>query len=100
MKYLATRRKSSTMRIRIENAIWQFAKFYRKRFATNNPDVEPLTMSVAAVATFQALRHCGDAAEETDADGNVTWRVTPQFLQKTGGRVEPGPLVTFGPDVQ
>jgi hypothetical protein len=84
--------------VRIENAIWQFAKLYRELFAANNPDAEPLTMSIAAVSTFQALQHVGDAVEETDTDGNVTWRATPQFLRKTG--VEPGPLVTFGPEVQ
>jgi len=84
------------MNVRIENVLWQLAKFYRERLAEDHPD-QPITMSVAALATFQALKDNGDAVEQVDADGNVTWKATPQLLRKTG--LEPGPLVTFGPEV-
>ena len=84
------------MHIKIENVIWQFAKHYRKLFIANNPR-KPISMSIAAAATFHALRDVGHAVEEVDADGTVCWRATPKFLRETG--LEPGPLITLGPDV-
>ncbi len=84
------------MNIKIENVIWQFAKLYRDKFAADHPG-QQMNMSVAAVATFLALKENGDAVEHADADGSVTWKATPKFLQSTG--LEPGPLVIFGPGV-
>jgi hypothetical protein len=78
------------MKIKIDNVIWQFAKLYRKKFVEDHPG-RKLNMSVAAVATFCALRDNGNAEECTNADGSVT------FLSQTG--LETGPLVTLGPGV-
>jgi hypothetical protein len=84
------------MNIRIENVIWQFAKQYRKKFIANHPDMQ-ISMSIAAVATFRALRDSGHAVEELDAAGNATWKVTKKFPRETG--LEPGPFMTFAPEV-
>jgi hypothetical protein len=80
----------------MENVIWQFAKFAREQFIADHPD-QPISTSLAAVAAFVALRDNGDAVEEVDAAGNITWRATPKFLRASG--LESGPLVTFGPGV-
>ncbi len=75
------------MIIKMDNAIWQAAKFYRDKFNAENPG-EQIGMNVAAVATFQALIALGHAEEEY-SDGVSTWRATPKLLQETG--LERGP---------
>jgi hypothetical protein len=67
-----------------------------KLFISNNPR-QPISMSIAAAATFHGLRDVGHAVEEVDAEGTVCWRATPKFLRETG--LEPGPLIRLGPDV-
>lgn len=85
------------MRIKIENVIWQFAKAFRKKFVADHPGLE-ISMSVAAVAAFGALKANGHAEECVDSDGAIIWKATPKFLNETG--LEPGPLVVLGPGVQ
>jgi hypothetical protein len=85
-----------TQTIKIDSVLWQFAKFYRKKFNANNPD-EQIGMNIAAVATLRALEANGDAVEEIDAAGNSILRATPKFLRATG--LKRGPLITLGPGI-
>jgi hypothetical protein len=91
------------MKVQIENVIWRLAKFCRKKFNAAHPDMPPMNMIMAVGATCIALEKDGDAVEERDADGNITWRVTQEYLCEIGLDCETDPdpraLITFGPGV-
>jgi hypothetical protein len=50
------------MIVKMDDVLWQFAKFYRKKFNAENFD--KIEMATAAVATLQAMKASGHAAEE------------------------------------
>jgi hypothetical protein len=85
-----------TVVVRMDTALYRMARFYHREFTENNPGVD-VGMGVIVMGTLRALEDNGDAEKHVDADGGVTFRATPKFLAQMGG--EPGPLVTFGPDV-
>ena len=83
------------MVVKMDSVLWQFAKFYCRKFNIENPGVSA-GMNVMASATLRALRDHGDAEEEY-SDGVSTWRATQKFLDSTG--LERGAVLTFGPEI-
>jgi hypothetical protein len=78
------------MIFQMDEVLWEFSKFYRKKFLAENPE---LSADMAAIAVLLALEENGDVVQNIDLDGTVTCKATPQFLDSTG--LEPGPLVTL-----
>lgn len=83
------------MIVKMDSVLWEMAKFYRRKFNSENPDVSA-GMNVMASATLRALEANGDAEEEC-RDGVSTWRATQKFLDATG--LERGAVLTFGPEI-
>jgi hypothetical protein len=79
--------------IKMDSVLWQFAKFYRRQFNIEYPDMQA-GMDITVFATLQALAAHGEAEEERGADVWM-WRATPKLLQDTG--LERGPTITLGP---
>ena len=80
------------MIFQMDEVLWEFSKFYRKKFLAENPGVE-LSADMAAIAMVRAMEETGHVAQSISPDGNVTYKATPEFLDSIGS--EPGPLVTL-----
>jgi hypothetical protein len=74
---------SSYVIIRLDCVLWEFARQYRALSAASNPGRE-LSVDQAAIAAAHIFEESGDAIRLTDADGNITWKLTTNFLRRSG----------------
>lgn len=88
--------EENPMRVKVDSVLWQFAKLYHKKYLADHPG-RKIGLGALAISVLLAFEKNGDAVRQEDTRDSVTWKATPQFLNKT--RLEAGPLVTLGPGV-
>ncbi len=79
------------MQVKMENILWQYAKYC-------HVVEQECSLSVSAINTLLNLESRGHAVRIEDGDVSVTWRSDAGELSSRSRT--PGPLVTFGPDMQ